>query len=133
MSNIVNFGPADIKFDAVSIGATTEGGSISPSVRVFEFMDILGYLFHDEELTGGEGVINFFEWNEDLEMSDSINLTDWGILLIISPKMSIRLWHCKLFLDFDTEFGGLNHNPFKVKFVFGKDSNGKIISIKEVL
>lgn len=133
MSNIVNFGPATITFGGLDLGNTVEGGHISPSTITLEHVDILGNLFYEEELVGGKGSINFYNWAEDLELEDSIDLTDWGVLLIVCPKMSIKLWHCKLLLDFDTEFGKLSQSPFKVKFVFGKDFNGKVISIKEVL
>lgn len=133
MSDIFNFGPATITFEGTNVGNTVEGGHISPSTRVIEDVDILGNLFYYEELVGGKGSINFFNWTSDLELSDSIDLTSWGVLLITCPKMVIKLWHCKLLLDFDTDFGKLSQTPFKVNFVFSKDSTGKIISIKGAL
>ena len=133
MSNIVNFGPTTIEFNGVDLGDTVEGGTISPSVKQMKSVDILGNLFYEEELLGGEGSINFFKWATDLALESSVDLTDWGILTLISPKMYVKLWHCKLFLDFDTDFGKLSQNPFKVRFVFGKDSNGKIMNITEVV
>ena len=130
MSEILNFGPSSILFNDNDLGKTIEGGSITPEVNIIEDTNILGYSEHYEQLVGGEGSINFFEWNSDLSLEEDIGLTDWGVLKINSPKMKITLWNCKLFLDFETGFGKLEQSPFKVKFVFRKDpSSGKIMDI----
>jgi len=130
MSEILNFGASTILFNDVDLGATTDGGSITPRVNILEDTDILGYSKHYEQLLGGEGSINFFKWSSDLSLEEDIGLTTWGVLKIDSSKMNITLWYCKLFLDFETSFGKLEQSPFKVKFVFSKEpSSGKIMDI----
>jgi len=128
-----NFGPATIKFNDVVLGDTVEGGHILPQTIVTEDVDILGNYFYKEELVGGRGYINFFQWDSDLDLGDSTELTDWGVLTISCPKMAIKLWRCKLLFDLDMDFGRLNQTPIKINFIFGKDSSGKIISVKEAL
>lgn len=130
---IFNFGPAVITFNGADLGTTVGGGSISPSTRSFTDTDILGYTKDYEDMIGGSGTINFYQWNTDFEMIDDLGLTDWGELIITQPKMVITLWYAKLFFNGAVDFGRMEQAPIKVDFKFWKDPvSGKVISMQGV-
>ena len=125
-----NFGAATIKWNGSDLGKTFEGGSLSPNLQVIEDVDIEGNLFYQEILNGGKGEINFYEWNDSISLSNDTTLEDWGTLEIVMPKMTITIWEAKLFIDLDSlGFGTNNQKGFKVKFVFRKDSQDRVIDL----
>jgi hypothetical protein len=130
---MINFSAAEILFNGIDLGKTIEGGSITPSLQTIEYIDILDNFSYYEAIAGGKGVINFYEWNSTISLSDVTDLTDWGKLEIVMPKMHITIWKAKLVMDLDDfTFGTFKQKSFKVKFVFRKDNTGKVIEFSDI-
>ena len=128
-----NFGAATIKFNGTSLGSTMEGGSLSPHLISVDDVDVDGNLIHVETLTGGTGIINFYDWSSMVALSHDTTLNDWGVLEIEMPRMKITLHHAKMVVDLsELNFGTWQQKPFKVKVIFNADQNGNIITMEEV-
>ena len=128
-----NFGAATIKFNDTSLGSTMEGGSLSPHLISLDDVDVDGNLVHVETLTGGTGIINFYDWSSMVALLHDTTLNDWGVLEIEMPRMKITLHHAKMLVDLsELNFGTWQQKPFKVKVIFNADQNGNIITMEEV-
>jgi hypothetical protein len=81
-------------------------------------------------VTGGEGVIHMFQWNNSVDITNNSTIRDYGKLTITNNNMTLVMDHCKLFLSDGLSFGQLQQQPFDLKFSFKKSpTTGNVITI----
>jgi len=129
MAHVLNFGAATVTHNAVDLGKTTGGGSLS--IVTAEQEQIKADFDVDEIILGGTGTVNFYEWSAAVSVSTTLLLHDFGVVIFTTSEIKITLYKCKILLAKELEFGVLKHKPFKVRLVFTPDSNGDVIKIEE--
>ena len=125
------FGTPEIAGSAgtpVILPKTAGGGSISldeityRSLRSQETTKII---------TGGTGVIHFYDWPSSLDISDNPTLYDYGELVIDATRYKITLYNCKLFISPSISFGKNSQESIDVNLVFRPDpSTNKVIKME---
>ncbi len=112
----------------VTLPKTAGGGSISldeityRSLRSQETTKII---------TGGTGVIHFYDWPSSLDISDDPTLYDYGELVIDATRYKITLYNCKLFISPSISFGKNSQESIDVNLVFRPDpSTNKVIKME---
>jgi len=112
----------------VTLPKTAGGGSISldeityRSLRSQETTKII---------TGGTGIIHFYDWPSSLDISDDPTLYDYGELVIDATQYKITLYSCKLFISPSIPFGKNSQESIDVNLVFRPDpSTNKVIKLE---
>lgn len=119
---------AGSKGSPVTLPKTAGGGSISldeityRSLRSQETTKII---------TGGTGIIHFYDWPSSLDISDDPTLYDYGELVIDATQYKITLYSCKLFISPSIPFGKNSQESIDVNLVFRPDpSTNKVIKLE---
>ena len=112
----------------VILPKTAGGGSISldeityRSLRSQETTKII---------TGGTGIIHFYDWPSSLDISNDPTLYDYGELVIDATQYKITLYSCKLFISPSIPFGKNSQESIDVNLVFRPDpSTNKVIKLE---
>lgn len=119
---------ADSEGSDVTLPKTAGGGSISldeityRSLRSQETTKVI---------TGGTGIIHFYDWPSSLDISDDPTLYDYGELVIDATQYKITLYSCKLFISPSIPFGKNSQESIDVNLVFRPDpSTNKVIKLE---
>lgn len=83
-------------------------------------------------ITGGTGIIHFYDWPSSLDISDDPTLYDYGELVIDADHYKITLHSCKLFISPSIPFGKNSQESIDVNLVFKPDpSTNKVITLED--
>ena len=124
----VNFGPATVTHSSSSLGDTYGGGSLR--LEVAEARKITSDFDYSQVIVGGEGNLNFYSWPSTINVTSSLQLKDFGTVVIDTTKVKITLHKCKILLAGEMDFGTFDQRPIKTRLVFTPDSSGNVITLE---
>ncbi len=113
--SIINFGPATITHEGQDLGKTTGGGGLTLREQTYR-----GLRSGEETkiITGGEGIINLFEFEDSILISDDAEFLDYGELVIEATNMKITLASCKINFVPEIQFGEMKQYGWQLRLDF---------------
>lgn len=125
--HIAYFDQATLVESSQILGKTFGGGTIELSELSYKGVRSQNLT---SVVTGGEGIIHMFQWNNSVDITNNSTIRDYGKLTIACNNMTLVMDHCKLFLSGGLSFGQLQQQPFDLKFSFKKSpTTGNVITI----
>lgn len=110
-----------------TLGKTFGGGSIN-----LQEIKTTGMKTKNETsiITGGEGVLHLFQWNNTIAISNNSIIYDYGKVTITNNQMTIILDCCSFYFSGSMPFGEFKQSPLDLYFTFKKSPDtGNIITI----
>lgn len=123
------FGPLTIVHGTTTLPRTF--GGVDITINTID-NNALGSSQRDFYITGGSGVLNFFEWPTTIDSDSSIVLMDWGVMTLTSVKSKVTLYSCKIWLDDSFIIGKNEQQPIKAKFIFEPNTSGQTFKLEAV-
>ena len=125
---MLNFGPASVTYNTVSLGDTFGGFSLK--LNSVERNNV-GEMSPEVHVNTGQGKINMYQWESSILIGDSTSLLDFGeVIFDGTPRYKLTLYSCKLLLSDTLEGGTHTQKAFVVDVYFKKDSNGRLMKIE---
>jgi hypothetical protein len=125
--HVAYFDQATLVESSQTLGKTFGGGAIELSELSYKGVRSQNLT---SAVTGGEGVIHMFQWNNSVDITNNSTIRDYGKLTITNNNMTLVMDHCKLYLSGGLSFGQFQQQPFDLKFSFKKSPDtGNVITI----
>ena len=125
---MIVFGPATIQHGSNDLGKTSGGGSLALLYHSYVGLSS-GKM--QRRCYGGTGTLKLFSLSSTVNIIDSLQFTNYGILTITGTTevFVITLYSCKLFFPDNLSFGTFTQQTFDVTFHFKRNDAGLIYTI----
>jgi hypothetical protein len=125
--HVAYFDQAALVESSQTLGKTFGGGTVELSELSYKGVRSQNLT---STVTGGEGVIHMFQWNNSVGITNNSTIRDYGKLTIACNNMTLVMDYCKLYLSGGLSFGQFQQQPFDLKFSFKKSPDtGNVITI----